>query len=190
MPQPHSGMSADDLQYVTDKDGNRTHVILPIARYRELEEATASIDEQVQVAPYRPSHIVGLDPVTDSIAVRDEDPRWTYEQPQKGTSATAVLCFPFVVVLEGSFAGHVVTSLQTKYKLLREWLEQQGVIEARSYGDRFMQNYAFANVSEAVSVTSGGSKSGYETWRDPDGRTLKDLGYGKDRKPPPFYRGE
>ena len=103
---------------------------------------------------------------------------FTYVMPRKGACASARLVFPEMVILRDSVvAQHVVRSMPAAYRQLRERLIDQGVLAMVSGELKFTRDYRFANSSEAVCVVEGGSRDGYDSWRNAQGQTLGNLGY-------------
>lgn len=181
-------MNADALQirptYIVDQVGERTGVVLSIGEYHRLMEAlhssldavrktdaSESLAEAARRPTDRPTDIPDLEPVV-------QEEVFTYLMPRKGADAHAVWRYPTMVVLKGSVvAAEETPTMPEHYRRLRRWLVEQGIIAPINEAHQFTQDYSFNNSSEAVCVVEGGSRSGYDSWRDSQGRTLSDLGY-------------
>lgn len=93
----------------------------------------------------------------------------------KGISATAIQTNEGIVVLKGS----QVTSNPTKnygYGALREALISEGVIQtANNEKLYFSKNQLFSSVSAAAAVIVGYSINGRDSWKNEDGKSIKDI---------------
>jgi hypothetical protein len=158
-------------RFIVDSDGRRIDVVLTIEEFQSL-----CSDAGYELA--RPTSIPDLDAL-----VAEET--FSYEMPRKGAYATGRLRFPKFIVNRGSIiANSEASATPSKYKALRKWLIEQGVVQRNEYGSlQFERDYVFANVSEAVCVVEGGSRSGYESWRNSRGSTLKSLGWSRNEIP-------
>lgn len=105
---------------------------------------------------------------------------FTFRLPRKGARARAYLYYPRMVVLKGStIATSVAEAMPEKYKLLRNYLVETGVIAKRDGQLVFTTNKSFTNPSVAACIVEGGSRSGHESWRDAAGQTLHQLGFSR-----------
>jgi hypothetical protein len=85
-----------------------------------------------------------------------------------------------MLVLKGStIAEYEASAMPADYRRLRQKLIDIGVIERLSGELTFTRDYAFENPSIAVFVIEGGSRDGYRSWKDSEGRTISDLGYSR-----------
>lgn len=115
-----------------------------------------------------------------------------FDSPSEATSSTVNLYLKrkyvsakgyeapsgFVVVSGSQAVNQVVPSMPPSSKKLREELIEQEVMVTDGEVYRFTQDYRFASPSAASDVVLGGSTSGLQSWRDVEGRSLKDLQLG------------
>jgi uncharacterized protein DUF4357 len=82
---------------------------------------------------------------------------------------------------KGSWAARFQTkSMPVRYQALRRDLIEAGAIALDASGEfRFVTNCNFASPSEAACVVQGGSRNGYDEWKNAAGRSLKQLGWSR-----------
>jgi hypothetical protein len=91
-------------------------------------------------------------------------------------SATAMQTDEGIVVLEGSEATkHLKSSMPNGYKELRDKLISNGTLVLEGDKYIFKKNAIFDTASPAASVIVGSSISGPQSWKNSDGKTLKDI---------------
>lgn len=174
-------MPDDHHQYLVDAAANRTHVVLPLAEYQAL---LGRLGERLESAPaaHTPP-AVAIDRSSSpavSIAPSPDEEVFTYSLPRKGGRARALWRYPTMVVLKGStIAEFEAPAMPDDYRKLRQKLIDVGIIERINGELTFTRDYAFENPSIAVCVIEGGSRDGYRSWKDSEGRTISDLGYSR-----------
>lgn len=102
--------------------------------------------------------------------------RETLTLKAKGVVATGYESSGGFVVLAGSgVVGQEVPSIHGYIRELRASLLSQGVLETDGSGPVFKQDYEFKSPSMAAGVVLGRSSNGRVEWKDPKGRTLKEI---------------
>ncbi|MNN12998.1 hypothetical protein D3C81_1260140 [compost metagenome] len=87
---------------------------------------------------------------------------------------------PEFLVKKGSTANIALArSLRPAIRDLRQKLLDDGVLMKRGDVYSFEHEYQFKSPSAAACVIAGNPRSGMDAWRDLQGRSLKELGYGK-----------
>lgn len=87
---------------------------------------------------------------------------------------------PEFLVKKGSTANIVLAkSLRPAIRELRQKLLDEGVLVNQGDVYSFVHEYQFKSPSAAACVIAGNPRSGMDAWRDLQGRSLKELGYGK-----------
>ncbi|HCT3226644.1 TPA: DUF3780 and DUF4357 domain-containing protein [Enterobacter hormaechei] len=87
---------------------------------------------------------------------------------------------PAFLVKKGSTANIVLAkSLRPAIRELRQKLLDDGVLVQQGDVYSFVHEYQFKSPSTAACVIAGNPRSGMDAWRDLQGRSLKELGYGK-----------
>ncbi|MGX9257373.1 anti-phage-associated DUF3780 domain-containing protein [Pantoea ananatis] len=87
---------------------------------------------------------------------------------------------PEFLVKKGSTANVALAkSLRPAIRDLRHKLLEDGVLVKQGNVYSFAHEYQFKSPSTAACVISGNPRSGMDAWRDMQGRSLKELGYGK-----------
>lgn len=93
-----------------------------------------------------------------------------------GVSATGRSTDEGFVVLKGSLAAQVETQKCPPFIASKRLeLKTSGILVERPGGLEFTDDVLFTSPSAAAATVAGGSRSGPESWRTPDGTTLKDL---------------
>ena len=84
-----------------------------------------------------------------------------------------------MVVLKGSWATRRPNkSMPARYQSLRRSLIEANIIASDGEGELcFTTDHTFDNPSEAACVVQGGSRNGFECWKDAAGRSLQDRGW-------------
>lgn len=87
---------------------------------------------------------------------------------------------PEFLVKKGSTANIALAkSLRPAIRELRQKLLDEGVLVKKGNVYSFTHEYLFQSPSAAACVISGNPRSGMDAWRDLQGHSLKELGYGK-----------
>ncbi|WP_320910474.1 anti-phage-associated DUF3780 domain-containing protein [Citrobacter farmeri] len=87
---------------------------------------------------------------------------------------------PEFLVKKGSTANIALAkSLRPAIRELRQKLLDEGVLVNQGDVYSFVHEYQFKSPSAAACVIAGNPRSGMDAWRDLQGRSLKELGYGK-----------
>ncbi|EOT1170345.1 DUF3780 and DUF4357 domain-containing protein [Enterobacter sp. E12] len=87
---------------------------------------------------------------------------------------------PEFLVKKGSTANIAqAKSLRPAIRELRQKLLDEGVLVNQGDVYSFVHEYQFKSPSAAACVIAGNPRSGMDAWRDLQGRSLKELGYGK-----------
>lgn len=96
----------------------------------------------------------------------------------KGINARALQTNEGMVVLEGSEAALKVTSsFQPWHRIYRDNLIKNGTLKLDSSGDKyiFQRDELFKSASPAAAIVLGSSTNGLTSWKDENGRTIKDI---------------
>ncbi len=84
------------------------------------------------------------------------------------------------LVKKGSTANiSLANSLRPAIKALRKKLIDDGILKPDGNVWLFSAEFIFDSASAAATVVSGNPRSGMDAWKDLQGRSLKQLGYGK-----------
>ncbi len=84
------------------------------------------------------------------------------------------------LVKKGSTANiSLASSLRPAIKALRQKLIDDGILKPDGNVWLFSAEFIFDSASAAATVVSGNPRSGMDAWKDLQGRSLKQLGYGK-----------
>lgn len=87
---------------------------------------------------------------------------------------------PEFLVKKGSTVNIALAkSLRPAIRELRQKLLDEGVLAKQGEVYSFVHEYQFKSPSAAACVIAGNPRSGMDAWRDLQGRSLKELGYGK-----------
>ncbi|MDN7138069.1 DUF3780 and DUF4357 domain-containing protein [Pseudidiomarina sp. 1ASP75-14] len=87
---------------------------------------------------------------------------------------------PEFLVKKGSTANIAqAKSLRPAIRELRQKLLEEGTLEKQGEVYSFIHEHLFKSPSAAACVIAGNPRSGMDAWRDMQGRSLKELGYGK-----------
>jgi hypothetical protein len=96
--------------------------------------------------------------------------------PKLGVVAHGVTTDEGFLVLKGSTASvDHQASLQPGYVRLRKELKEKGALKEDSGKLVFTVDYLFSSASAASGVVAGTQRSGSISWKDKDGRTLRDI---------------
>lgn len=180
-------MTGGAYQYLVDVSGNRTHIVLPLSEYDALlsqldgSQKPIPAERAATASPSATSAVATAATVeAASLSPSSAEEVFTYSLPRKGGRARGLWRYPTMVVLKGStIAENEASAMPPDYRRLRQKLIDLGIIE-RMHGElTFTRDYAFENPSIAVCVVEGGSRDGYRSWKDSEGRTMSDLGYSR-----------
>lgn len=128
--------------------------------------------------------VLGLDaflPVSVTPEGKSEKQLLTCEI--KGLTASGRLTPAGLVVLEGSQAVLKERASAKNYPYVlatRKKLIEEGTLSENGDHFLFTQDVEFSSPSAAATVVHGGSANGLISWKDADGRTLKELEAGSD----------
>jgi hypothetical protein len=87
---------------------------------------------------------------------------------------------PEFLVKKGSSANIAMAkSLRPAIRELRQQLLDQNILAKQGEVYSFTHEYLFKSPSAAACVIAGNPRSGMDAWKDMQGHSLKDLGYGK-----------
>lgn len=179
MDEPH--------QYLVDASGSRTHIVLTLQAYETLlARCRSSPTDDVPARIMSPAAVAGHEvalataPEPASLTPSAAEEVFTYSLPRKGGRARGLWRFPTMLVLKGStIADSEAPAMPAEYRRLRQKLIDIRVIERLNAGLTFTRDYPFDNPSIAACVVEGGSRDGYRSWKDSEGRTISDLGYSR-----------
>jgi hypothetical protein len=140
-------------QFLKDGDGTQTHVVL-IAD--EFNASLANLPNSAFI--------------------------FSIDMPHKAVQAWGMLHWPdkAMTVFRGSLVGDVVPSLQPAHKTLRQKLIDDKIIGVNRCQLMFLRNHTFDDPSTAARIVTGVSASGNAWWKNGDGKSLKELGYGTE----------
>ena len=94
---------------------------------------------------------------------------------------------PEFLVKKGSTANIATAkSLRPAIRDLRQQMLEQRILVHQGEVYSFSQDYLFKSPSAAACVIAGNPRSGMDAWKDLQGNSLKDLGYGKKTEQPPL----
>ncbi|MFC3914471.1 DUF4357 domain-containing protein [Pseudaeromonas sharmana] len=153
-------MLGKQVSFIVDHKGNRQAAVVPIDIFDELMA------------------------LQKALASSTPGERERYYFSVKGAEATGYPVGqrqkPGFVVLAGSRVnGEQAGSLREPVIELREQLLGKGVLQADASGYVFLQDQLFNSPSLAASLIAGNNRSGLDAWRNQDGFTLKESGFGK-----------
>ena len=173
-------------RFVVDGSGTRTDVLLPIEQFEKLVAAAGHLsDEPPSPAPV--AEDTALEHVADGRAEQLTQRQWTgfgeeeftIHLTRKGAYARGRFDGRRMLVLKGSTVARDETrSMPSDYRALRHELIGSGVITEDEVGDlTFAVDYPFSSPSAAANVIEGGSRNGYDQWKDAAGKSLKERGW-------------
>ena len=81
----------------------------------------------------------------------------------------------FVVLADSRAAKNEVASVRPNIVRLRQELKAQGVLVEDGDSYQFIRNYIFNSPSAAAGVLTGASYNGRDIWKDPNGRSIKEI---------------
>lgn len=149
--------------------GNSNAPALPALSEAERADTEAFLDDMLMIYPVVGVEAFEIVPVSESEATDLRLQGLGAEGRGRETSDG-------FVVLAGSVArADVVPSIHAYLKDLRQSLAQTGVLNPEDRGLRFTSDYLFNSPSTAAGVLLGRSANGRIEWKDPDGRTLKEI---------------
>ncbi|MEX2169692.1 MAG: DUF4357 domain-containing protein [Pirellulales bacterium] len=150
-------------RFVVDVDGEPVEALLRIDDYEKLLEYVRKLQMEIE------------QPINKSA----NDGLFTYYLPRKGVYARAQWSAieRSMTVLKGSEAANwTANSLPNQYRELRQQLIDMGILIEENRRLQFASDYKFSHASDAASVVAGNSRSGFDTWKDSNDRTLNQLG--------------
>lgn len=183
-------MANESYQYLVDASGTRTHVVLPLHEYEALlaqldgaKTSTATATSPALIASPPTSDKVAADKNLNvaNLAPSATEEVFTFYLPRKRVVARGRWQRSGkMVVLKGStIARKPVSAMKEDYRNLRQKLIALGIIEEVNGALTFTRDYSFDNPSIAACVIEGGSRSGYESWKDSKERTIRQLGFSR-----------
>ncbi|MBY6226421.1 anti-phage-associated DUF3780 domain-containing protein [Ferrimonas balearica] len=197
------GMTAMSTGLAEDRDvGWRValrHALGDIVQTTQLESEKASPAETSSkpsgAVKEPPASYVGLLPkpndkplpleTTEQENTLAEDTLFLFEakQAKAGGHPVGDMSKPEFLVQKGSTANiKEAKSLRPALRELRQELVNEKVLVEEGDVYSFSREYTFKSPSAAACVIAGNPRSGMDAWRDPKGRSLKELGYGKSAK--------
>lgn len=152
----------DEITFVVNSDNVKTHAIVPIELFQELQSLKNFFNEDLNL-----------------------DEKENFYFSVKGISAIGFPIGkknrPSFMLLEGSLiAYHYANSLRGPVRELRDNLinSQKLILDEKHNCYRLTENYLFSSASFAASLVAGNNRNGLDVWETKDGYTLKNLGYG------------
>ncbi|MDY4377993.1 anti-phage-associated DUF3780 domain-containing protein [Pectobacterium brasiliense] len=118
----------------------------------------------------------------DQASLGDEESLFLFEAKLAKAIGRPVgeMSSPEFLVKKGSTANIVLAkSLRPAIRELRQNLLDDGVLVKQGNVYSFAHEYQFKSPSTAACVIAGNPRSGMDAWKDLQGHSLKDLGYGK-----------
>lgn len=107
---------------------------------------------------------------TEADAIENTKDKMYFTLNVKGINAKSIQTDEGIVVLEGSEISKIVTE-SYGYRTLREKLIKENII----VNNKFTKNYLFKSSSSAAAVIVGYSINGRNTWKNEDGKTIKEI---------------
>jgi hypothetical protein len=150
-----------NVSYITDEKGNKTHIILPIELYEDIQLLKSLITSQSD----NNSELYTL---TSNRIIANGYPTGNRNNPA-------------FVVIAGSFARkEVATSLRKPVIDMRNKLIEKGILSFNEEHNCyvFTENYVFSSSSFAASLVAGNTRNGLDAWISNAGFSLKNSGYG------------
>ena len=159
-------MSESKVQFVTDKNGRKTHVLIPIETYEKL---------------------LALRTLVKHTAKPNDQEIYSFDI--KNASArgypTGVRSKPGFVILKGSQAVlQPVQSTPAHVQALREKFLEDGTLVLDPYNNcfTFSRDLKLSSASIAATLVAGNVRNGLDVWINREGFSLKSSGYGKNIK--------
>lgn len=158
-------MTDNQIYYLVDKQGNKTHVVVPIDIYQSFLKL---------------KKIMNLNDHSASPDLYSFD---VFGHSAKGYPTGKKRAPKFVVIKGSQCSLMCANSLPDNIKELREKLIDEGIISLDPEKDCFVFNedYVFSSASTAAMFIAGSVRNGLDVWENPEGLSLKRSGYGIDR---------
>lgn len=155
-------MSSQNIYFLTDKNGRKTHAVLPIETY----EALIGLSDMVKNTATISHHEIYTFKVKNVIAQG-------YPKGPKTHSA-------FVLIKDSQLVLNTVESLPKHIKDIREKLLGEGALELDAIHECFVlkRDLPLKSSSVAAALVSGNVRNGLDVWLNREGFSLKRSGYG------------
>ncbi len=159
-------MAADRVYFLTDERGRRTHAVIPIERYDALLKLSRLLDE---AAPLAEQEIY-------TLRLRSLE---AAGYPMGGRTR------PTFVILKGSAAAATCSSSAgDKVRDFRAKLLKDGTLVPDEMHSclRFTGDVACPSASFAAAVVCGNVRNGLNFWKNREGFSLRQSGFGPRKK--------
>lgn len=158
-------ISKENANYSVHNKNNATKSSLPEMAVSDMETYL----ENVKII--MPS--LGYD-LLNEISVEMKEEKLVYYLEQSGIKAKGMSTnIGFTVLADSEISSEVKESLSIGYKNKRENLINKGVIEKKDGRLIFVKDYEFSSPSTAAAIIVGYAINGRQTWKDKNGKTLK-----------------
>lgn len=179
-------VAIDADRYVVDNPNSSNASALPLPDQDAMEEFILNIKLLIGVLGHKllervtsPTTVVTdvqLTATTENYQVVNTSGNLELFLSSKGLKASALQTNEGLVVLEGSDVAESITkNLQNGYKDLREDLISNNIIKSENDKLTFVKNHLFSSPSAAAAIIVGYSINGRNTWKNAQGKTLKDI---------------
>lgn len=155
-------MSSQDIYFLTDSNGHKTHAVMPIATYEEL----LSLAEMVKYT-----------------ATKSRNEIYSYKSKRLVATGypIGVRSKPGFVLIKGAqVALNTVASLPDHIRELREEYLGDGTLILDAEHSCFVttKDLKLQSPSIAACIVAGNVRNGLSVWMNREGFSLKDSGYG------------
>lgn len=179
-------IAIDADRYVIDNPNSSNASALPLPDQDAMEEFILNIKLLIGVLGHKllervtsPSTFIAdipLTATTENYQVVNTSGNLELFLNSKGLNASALQTNEGIVVLEGSDVAESITkNLQNGYKDLRVDLINNDIIKLENGRLMFVKNHLFSSPSAAAAIIVGYSINGRNTWKNKQGKTLKEI---------------
>ncbi|MEK6667691.1 MAG: GIY-YIG nuclease family protein [Pseudomonadota bacterium] len=153
-----------------DEFASNIRILLGVLGHRVLEPISTT---KQKISPT----LTAPQPASQNVEPQNESAAGTsFFMRTSKLSATALLTSNELVVLQNSQAAkEAQASLPPGYSAIRNKLISMGVLKEASDHLVFTRDYPFSSPSQAASIISGSSINGRNTWKNSNGRSLKEI---------------
>ncbi len=159
-------MAESETRFITDKNGNRTHAVIPYSVYEQLIALKGLLSPVSKLGDHE------IYTLSVKNAVAKGYPEGIRQKPE-------------FVILKGSQAVlEPVESVPEHVQNLREDLLSEGTLELDIQNNCFVfiKDLKLPSASTAAAIVAGNVRNGLDVWVNREGFSLKESGFGVKNK--------
>ena len=168
---------ADEITFIVNGRGEKTHAILPMASYRKLLQVQAFLEQP---------HGAGGEGARELYYLRMRNLRFGGSLEACGYPVGRRAHPRFIIARDSQVKFYAAGSLKAAVAQLREQLIEDRTIVLRPEQNCFCftRDYEVSSPSLAAALVSGTIKNGLDVWISAQGFSLKDSGFGPHGRSP------